>query len=69
MSMGPFKIRGETSIFSTVGYNHQGFLKNLNYAKNDSSVKGIIIRVNTPGGGVVESAQIHDKIVEIQKRS
>ena len=56
-------------IFSTGGYNHQAFLKNLNYAKEDSAVKGIIIRVNTPGGGVVESAQIHDKIVEIQKEA
>ncbi len=58
-----------TSIFSTVGYNHRAFLKNLNHAKDDSSVKGIIIRVNTPGGGVVESAQIHDKIVEIQNEA
>jgi len=58
-----------SSIFSAGGYNHQAFLENLNYAKEDSSVKGIIIRVNTPGGGVVESAQIHDKIVEIQKET
>lgn len=56
-----------TSLFSTGVYNHQSFMKNLNYAKEDSDVKGIIIRVNTPGGGVMESAQIHDKIVEIQK--
>ena len=25
--------------------------------------------MNTPGGGVVESAQIHDKIVEIQEEA
>ena len=25
--------------------------------------------MNTPGGGVVESAEIHDKIVEIQKEA
>ena len=67
---GAIQDTGETSpIFSTGGYNHQAFLKNLNYAKEDSAVKGIIIRVNTPGGGVVESAQIHDKIVEIQKEA
>src|SRR5690606_28821455 len=29
---------------------------------------GIILRVNTPGGGVVESAEVHDKIVEIQEQ-
>ncbi|HEY4550441.1 MAG TPA: signal peptide peptidase SppA [Bacillus sp. (in: firmicutes)] len=67
---GAIQDTGETSpIFSTGGYNHQAFLESLNYAKEDSAVKGIIIRVNTPGGGVVESAQIHDKIVEIQKEA
>jgi len=58
-----------TSIFSTSGYNHQVFLENLDYAKDDPAVKGIIIRVNSPGGGVVESAQIHDKIIEIQEEA
>jgi protease IV len=68
---GTIQDTGDTSssIFSTGGYNHQTFLKNLKYAKEDSTVKGIIIRVNTPGGGVVESAQIHDKIVEIQEET
>ncbi|WP_338472083.1 signal peptide peptidase SppA [Niallia sp. XMNu-256] len=67
---GTIQDTGEpTSLFSTVSYNHRAFLKNLNHAKNDGSVKGIIIRVNTPGGGVVESAQIHDKIVEIQEEA
>lgn len=67
---GTIQDTGEaSSLFSPVGYNHQAFLKNLNNAKDDSSVKGIIIRVNTPGGGVVESAQIHDKIVEIQQEA
>ncbi|WP_071393831.1 signal peptide peptidase SppA [Bacillus tuaregi] len=66
---GTIQDTGEASLFAPVGYNHQTFLKNLDQAKEDDTVKGIIIRVNTPGGGVVESAQIHDKIVEIQKES
>ncbi|MCQ6274398.1 signal peptide peptidase SppA [Bacillus sp. V3B] len=67
---GTIQDTGEpSSIFATVGYNHQDFLENLDAAKEDSSVKGMIIRVNTPGGGVVESAQIHDKIVEIQEET
>src|SRR5690625_7257568 len=35
----------------------------------DESVDGIILKVNTPGGGVVESAEIHDKVVEIRKET
>ncbi|KAB2338840.1 signal peptide peptidase SppA [Cytobacillus depressus] len=64
---GVIQDTGEaTSLFTSAGYNHKGFMKKLKQVKEDSSVKGIILRVNTPGGGVVESAEIHDKIKEIQ---
>ncbi|MFE8704178.1 signal peptide peptidase SppA [Cytobacillus sp. FJAT-54145] len=55
-----------TSLLSAPGYSHKTFMKNLDHVKDDHNVKAIIIRVNSPGGGVVESAEIHDKIVEIQ---
>ncbi|QFT90190.1 Putative signal peptide peptidase SppA [Bacillus sp. THAF10] len=57
-----------TSLFAP-GYNHRQFLKMMDQAKEDSSVAGIIVRVNTPGGGVSESAEIHKKIVEIQEET
>jgi protease-4 len=56
-----------TSFFETAGYNHRAFLRMLDQAGNDDFVKGILIRVNSPGGGVVESAEIHDRITEIQQ--
>lgn len=50
-------------------YNHQSFMEKLDAIEEDSTVRGIVLRVNSPGGGVVESAEIYDKIVEItQKR-
>ncbi len=55
------------SIFSSPGYNHKSFLRMLQHAGEDEDVKGIIIRVNSPGGGVLESAEIHDKIVDIKE--
>lgn len=58
-----------TSIFASEGYNHRSFMEKLEHVKEDATVKAVIIRVNTPGGGVVESAEIHDKIVEIQKEA
>ncbi|MEC5423807.1 signal peptide peptidase SppA [Virgibacillus sp. C22-A2] len=48
-------------------YNHKRFLEVLDEAGKDKHVDGIVVRVNTPGGGVVESAEIHDKIVTIQE--
>lgn len=57
------------SFLQSSGYNHQAFMEKLDFVKEDNSVKGIIIKVNSPGGGVVESAEIHDKLVEIQKEA
>ncbi|PYZ97198.1 signal peptide peptidase SppA [Alteribacter lacisalsi] len=57
------------SLFESGAYNHRRFLKQLDAAAEDNNVDGIIISVNTPGGGVMESDQIHDKIIEIQEES
>ncbi|MBY0124096.1 signal peptide peptidase SppA [Bacillus sp. S/N-304-OC-R1] len=64
---GVIQDTGEAaSIFSSGGYNHKGFMKKLQQVKDDQTVKALIIRVNSPGGGVVESAEINNKIKEIQ---
>lgn len=55
------------SILQAATYNHRNFLSMLRHAGEDPLVDGIIIRVNSPGGGVVESAEIHDLIVEVQE--
>lgn len=54
------------SLLQSAGYNHRTFLKKLDNAAEDPNVHGVVIRVNTPGGGVVESQEIHDMIVDIQ---
>lgn len=67
---GTIQDTGESgSLLATSTYNHNRFMKLLNHVKDDTTVKGVVIKVNTPGGGVVESAQIHDKIVEIQEEA
>lgn len=58
-----------TSLLQSSGYDHQSFLKKLDYVKDDDAVKGIIVRVNSPGGGVLESAEIHDKLLQIRKKT
>ncbi len=63
---GVIQDTAPSTLLNTTSYNHRQFLEMLDEAGKDSSVDGIILRVNTPGGGVVESAEVHDKIVEIQ---
>ncbi|TKD67941.1 signal peptide peptidase SppA [Pseudalkalibacillus hwajinpoensis] len=58
-----------TSFLPQAGYNHDVFLKRLEHAGDDNSVKGIILRLNTPGGGVVESEEIYDEILELKEKT
>ncbi|MGG1629901.1 signal peptide peptidase SppA [Rossellomorea sp. NRS-1567] len=60
---------GANSLFESPGYNHELFMDKLDAVQKDKSVKGIILKVNSPGGGVVESAQIHSKLVEIMDKA
>lgn len=55
-----------SSLFATEGYNHNFFLKQLEEAKNDPTVKGIVLAVDSPGGGVVESAEIYKDLMKIK---
>ncbi|AIY05047.1 signal peptide peptidase [Planococcus sp. PAMC 21323] len=57
------------SFFGTAGYNHSFFMEQLESIKEDASVKAVVLAVNSPGGGVVESAEIYDKIREIQEET
>ena len=65
---GTIQDVGEPSIWETVDYNHQVFLKQLNAVLNDDSVKAVLLNVNSPGGGVIESAEIHEKLMEIKEQ-
>ncbi|MCD7032760.1 signal peptide peptidase SppA [Metabacillus sp. GX 13764] len=58
-----------SSVFQSSGYNHRQFLDMIKEAQDDSSVKGILLRVNSPGGGVVESAEIHKKLMDLKKKT
>ncbi|MGF7532255.1 signal peptide peptidase SppA [Bacillus mexicanus] len=67
---GTIQDNGDSSsLLGSDGYNHRTFLKNLERAKEDKMVKGIVLKVNSPGGGVYESAEIHKKLEEIKKET
>lgn len=57
----------QVSPFEIDGYNHGRILSNLDRIKEDESIKAILLRVNSPGGGVYESAELSDKIIEVKE--
>ena len=57
---------GTSGLFSTGGYNHESFMKQLATIKKDSSVKGILLEINSPGGSVYETVEITRALKELQ---
>lgn len=65
---GTIQDTGETtSLFNSETYNHQFFIKQLDEILDDSNVKGVLLKVNSPGGGTNESKQIYEKLEQIKK--
>ncbi|WP_342525093.1 signal peptide peptidase SppA [Chryseomicrobium sp. FSL W7-1435] len=58
-----------TSLLGSTGYNHGFFLQQLEEAKNDPTIKGIVLSVDSPGGGVVESAEIYKDLMKIKEET
>lgn len=56
-----------SSAFATASYNHQKILADLEAMKTDDTIDALILRVNSPGGGVYESAELTDKILEVKE--
>lgn len=57
-------------IFDTSeGYRHLDTLEYIDRMKEDSSNKGILLRVDSPGGTVYESEELYLKLKEYQKET
>ncbi|CAC9933724.1 signal peptide peptidase SppA [Aedoeadaptatus coxii] len=44
------------------GYDHKATLEALDDILQDDTVKGVLLKVNSPGGGVYESAELYQKL-------
>lgn len=57
---------GEESIFLAEGYQHERFLGKIQQAAEDETVEAILLKINSPGGAVGETAQIHKALIDMQ---
>ena len=61
-------IAGDSdSLMSTQTYHHSWTLKKIKELKNDNNNRGLIIKVNTPGGGVYESDELYFAIKDYKE--
>lgn len=51
----------------TNGYQHETFLTELQHIQKDQTIRGVLLVLNSPGGGAYESDQIRERLTEIQE--
>ena len=61
------ELSGEISTSNNKGIYSTDIINKLNILKEDSSIKAIILDINSPGGSPVASNQISQKIEEVKK--
>ncbi|MBS3112261.1 signal peptide peptidase SppA [Candidatus Woesearchaeota archaeon] len=66
---GPISITTPTTSFLKSSNGIEKILKDLNQIKKDSTIKGVIIQINSPGGTVVASQEIANAVKNIGKPS
>ncbi|MCD8878888.1 signal peptide peptidase SppA [Staphylococcus kloosii] len=65
---GEISDESDGGLFGGSGYDHDAFMKQLDNVKKDKSVKGVLLTINSPGGGTYPSDEIYNKIKQIKKK-
>ena len=64
---GPIVLSSSSSILGASTSSSEAILQNLNRAEKNRGVKAIILEINSPGGTVVASKELADKVKTIEK--
>lgn len=59
---------GQSDGFFTESYSAEGVRKSLAKAADDPTVKGVLLKINSPGGTVAESQEIYNLVLKIRKK-
>ena|SRR3989344_2152283 len=64
---GPILLSSSASLFGAASASSDEIIANLEKAENNNGVKAIILEINSPGGTVLASKEVADKVKSIQK--
>lgn len=62
---GQITTRESDGLFATEGASAERVIEQLEQVQDDSSIQAVMLDINSPGGGVVASEQIHNEIVDV----
>lgn len=60
--------QGQSFSTDTAAYNHQSFLRQVEEAFKRSDIKAIVMAIDSPGGGLYESDQAYQKLMQMKEQ-
>lgn len=66
---GTIQDVGSSNAFETVGYDHQNTLRYIDKMMEAENNRGILLYVDSPGGGVYESDELYLKLMEYKEQT
>ncbi len=65
---GPIELSSPSGPFSLPG-GAESIVKRLDALAKDSSIKAVVVRINSPGGTVAATQEIYEKIMKLRKKN
>jgi len=65
---GVITEEGEETLFGDVMPGARSYMKYIREAADDNSVKAVLIRINSPGGGAAASQEIYGEIIKLKDK-
>ena len=65
---GPIEMSGGSKTFG-MPQGAEAIIKQLNEIEDNSNIKGVVLRINSPGGTVAATQEIYEKIWKLRKKN
>lgn len=66
---GPITMSGSTDMFTMPGGNADAIVRRLDDLGNDSRIKAVVVRINSPGGTVAATQEIFQKLMGLRRKN
>lgn len=66
--IGVVEVKGAIGVGGSAGVESEPVMKHLRRFHDDDAIKAVVVRIDSPGGAVAPSQEIHDEVVRLAKK-
>jgi protease-4 len=66
--IGVVEVKGAIGVGGSAGVESEPVMKHLRRFHDDGSIKAVVIRIDSPGGAVAPSQEIHDEVARLARK-